>query len=63
MLGGTGSRAVARFRKMSFLVHCDFEKGSQYQHFQSYSFSREGGGHKKSTLCTLLIMLTIVDDP
>ena len=28
-----------------------------------YSFRREGGGHKKSILCTLLIMLTIMHDP
>ena len=37
-----------RFSKMSFLVHCDFEKGSQNQHFQSTLFGR---GHTNSTLC------------
>ena len=31
--------------------------------FAKYSFGREGGGHKKSALCTLFIMLTIMDDP
>ena len=31
--------------------------------FSKNSFWREGGSHKKSTLCTLLIMLTIMDDP
>ena len=28
-----------------------------------YSFCREGGGYKKRLLCTLLIMLTTLDDP
>ena len=28
--------------------------------FSKYSFCREGGVHKKTTLCTLLIMLTII---
>ena len=40
------SRATVRFSKMSFVVHCCFEKVSQYQHFQS-TLGREGGGHKK----------------
>ena len=30
--------------------------------FSKYSFGREGGGKKKSTLCTLLIMLIIMDE-
>ena len=47
-----------RLKKMLFMVHCDFEKLSENQHFKS----REGGvTKKKSTLCT--IMLTILDDP
>ena len=32
---------------MSFMGHCDFEKGSQSQYFQSILFGREGGRHKK----------------
>ena len=28
-------RAVVRFSKMLLMVHCDFEKGSRNQHFQS----------------------------
>ena len=33
---------------MSFMVHFDFEKGSQNQHFQSSLLvRREGGGHRK----------------
>ena len=32
--GGRGSRAAACVLKMS-LLHCDFENGSQNQHFQS----------------------------
>ena len=57
------SRAAVRFFKMSFMVYCDFEKGSQNQHFQSTLLVVREGFTKKSTLCTLLIMLTIVDDP
>ena len=30
--------------------------------FSKYSFDGEGGGHKKSTLCTFLIMLPTLDD-
>ena len=37
--------------------------GSVKSTFSKYSFGREGGGHKKSALCTLFIMLTIMDDP
>ena len=41
-----------------------FHIGSVKSTFSRYSFGREGGGsQKKSTLCTLLIMLTIMDDP
>ena len=29
-----GSRAAVRFKKKSFTVHCDLQKGSQNQHFQ-----------------------------
>ena len=32
-LGWKGSRAAVRFSKMSIIVHCHFEKGSQNQHF------------------------------
>ena len=86
MVGGVSQRQQYTLKKMLFMVHCDFEKGSQNQHFQStlfafkinifkvllwvskstfskYSFSRKGGGHKKSAMCTLLIMLTILDNP
>ena len=48
------------------MLYSDFEKGSQKQHFHKvlYRFGREGGGYKKSTLCTLLTLLTIIlDDP
>ena len=39
--------AAVRFSKMSFMVHCDFEKGISKSTFSKYSFGREGGGHKK----------------
>ena len=40
-----------------------FHTGSVKSTFSKYSFGREGGGHKKIALCTLFIMLTIMDDP
>ena len=40
-----------------------FDTGSVKSTFSKYSFGREGGGHKKSALCMLFIMLTIMDDP
>ena len=40
-----------------------FHTGSIKSTFSKYSFGREGEGHKKSALCTLFIMLTIMDDP
>ena len=40
-----------------------FHMGTVKSTFSKYSFGREGGGHKKSALCTLFIMLTIMDDP
>ena len=48
---------------MSFMVHCHFEKGSKNQHFQSTILVGREGVTKTSTLCTLLIMWTILDDP
>ena len=60
--GGRGSRAAVCFFKLLLIVHCDFEKVSQDQQFQS-TLSVGRGSQKKSTLCTLLIMLTILDDP
>ena len=40
-----------------------FHMGLVKSTFSKYSFGREGGGHKKSALCMLFIMLTIMDDP
>ena len=51
------SRAAVRYLKMSFMVNCDFEKGSQ-----NTLVWREGV-KKQSTLCRFLIMLTSMDDP
>ena len=45
---------------MSLLEHCYFEKGSQNQHFQMDFLLGGGGVTKKSTLCMLLILLTIL---
>ena len=45
-LGGRGSRAAVLFSKMLLMVHCDFERDSQNQYFQS-TLGRQGGGYKK----------------
>ena len=47
---------------MSFMVHCDLEKGYRDEHFQSTLLVEREGGNTKDD-CTLLIMLTILDDP
>ena len=52
--------AAVRFLKMLIMMHCIFKRGRQNQHFQSTLLG--GRGSQKSTLCTLLIMLTIMDD-
>ena len=43
------------------MMHCIFIRDVKNQHFQG-SLLGGKGSHKK-TLCTLLIMLTILDDP
>ena len=49
---------------MLFMVHCNFEKGSQNQHSQSILFvGKEGATEKNTPMCTFLIMFTILDDP
>ena len=48
--------AALHFLKMSFMVHREFEKGSQNEHFKELLEGRKGVTNK-STLCTLLIML------
>ena len=58
-IGRERSRAAVRFFKMSLMVHRDFEKGSRNQNFQSTLLGGREGVTKKSTLCTLLTMLTI----
>ena len=42
-----------------------FSEGASKSTFSKYSFGMEGGGSQKRNLrvCTLLIMLTILDDP
>ena len=62
---GRGSRAAVRFFKMLIMMHCTFIPGSPKSTFSKYLLFSEGGDGvtKKSTLCTLLIMLIIMDDP
>ena len=61
MLGGVNG--CCTLFKMMITMHCIFIRGSLKSTFSKYSFGREGGVTKKSTLCTLLIMLIIMDDP
>ena len=53
--------AAVRFSKnVVFVVHCDFVKGSQNQHFQSTPLVVREAVAKKSALTTLLIMLLTI---
>ena len=69
MRGGGGSMAAVYFFNMLIITHCIFIQGHNKSTFSKYCFGREGRGQiwtwsqKKSTLCTLLIMLTITKDP
>ena len=45
------------------MVYCDFEKGSSNPRFRSTLLIGREVVTTKSTLCTVLIMLTILDDP
>ena len=47
-LEGRWSRAAVHFLNIKCL-HCDFENGSQNQHFQTYYFGSKGGGHNVDT--------------
>ena len=60
-LGG-GSMATVCFFLMLIMMH--FHTGVvKNHHFQSILFGGSEGVTKMSTLCTLLIMLAIMDDP
>ena len=60
--GGKGVKGCRMLFKMLITMHCIFIPGSPKSTFSEYSFGREGVTIK-STLCTLLIMLIIIDDP
>ena len=61
---GEGVKCCVMLFKMLFTMHCDFDTGSlKNQHFQSTRLGGERRSQKKSMLCTLLIMLTIMNDP
>ena len=59
---GRGSMVAARFKKMLIMMDCICIWGSLKINIFKELFW-EGGGHKKSTLCALLIILSILDDP
>ena len=62
MLGGGGQWSLYAYKMFDYdALH--FHTGSVKSTFSKYSFGREGGGHKNSALCTVFIMLTIMDDP
>ena len=44
---GGGQATAIGLSKMSFMVHCKFEKGSQSQHFQSTLLVARERGNKK----------------
>ena len=58
--GGVEKRTYFECR---FMMHFHFDMGYSESTFSKYAFGRGGGGHKKSTLCTLVKMVTIMDDP
>ena len=46
------------------VMHCHFDMDYSESTFSKYAFGRGGEGFtKKSTLCTLVKMMTIMDDP
>ena len=60
--GGSGSWATVRFFKMLFMVYCNIDTRVGKINIFKVLFWRERGHSKEySTLCTLLIMLTILD--
>ena len=59
--GGRRSRVTVHFFNVVFRA-LRFG-GVSKSIFSKYSFDGEGGGHKKSTLCTFLIMFPTLDDP
>ena len=61
--GGGGGQWSPYAYKMFDYDALHFHTGSVKSTFSNNSFGREGGGHKKSALCMLFIMLTIMDDP
>ena len=45
------------------VTHCHFDMGYSESTFSKYAFGRGEGVTKKNTLCTLVKMMTIMDDP
>ena len=48
----------ALLRNMATVKHCH-----NFQHLNLYTFKGEEGGQKKCTVCTLVKMMIIMDDP
>ena len=49
--GGESRVTVHFFLIILFIVHCGFLEGVSKSTFSKYFSAREGGGHKKRTLC------------
>ena len=66
MLAGEDVKGYSTLLKMSLMMYCNFEVGvGKINIFKVlYSFGRKGRRvTKKGSLCTLLIILTILEDP
>ena len=60
---GGGQGPPYALKKMLFVVHYDFEKAFRNPHFRKTLLVGRARVTQKNTLCMLLIMLTVLDDP
>ena len=63
MLGGSGSRATVLFLKVNLKCIVILGRTLKIEIFKVLFWLGREGVTEKSMLCTLLIMLTILDDP
>ena len=58
-----GHATTRTYFECRFMTHFHFDMGYSESTFSKYAFGRGEGVTKKSTLCTLVKMMTIMDDP
>ena len=58
-----GHATTRTYFECRFITHFHFDMGYSESTFSKYAFGRGEGVTKKSTLCTLVKMMTIMDDP